>query len=457
MALAESDPRCLRPAGARPAKPADRTAEKPRHQPKSRPAKPSARPPSQAEDASQRRSRSPPSQAAEAKPPRKPDKQAEAGNGQAHGQAATNGSRRRGRRQARPGLRESYAAIPLAERMAMQIRPGLDRRLQRPDQRRVQRAAGRGRQGLPEAQAKDQGHRRAQPAGARGARRRGAAAAGRGRLAPGRGPGDRRAPRRAGQARDQARARPDRHALELGSRASCRSRPSASTPARRWRRVRAAEEATRRTARRPTTCCAPDFFVVSGMQGLKKFYVRGFAQNGEVRGLTILYDQAMDGTWIRSWSRCRARSCRSRLRGGRRARRAARARSNTRTGLVVSAAGHIVTDAHADRRLPGDRACRARQRRARRRATGRRACAAARLWRAQAHADRRCSARRARDATSRWSASPIRRRRAAARAVTAARPRSRPARPLPLEPAPALGFSGAAALDAQGRSPAWRC
>jgi peptidoglycan hydrolase-like protein with peptidoglycan-binding domain len=39
-----------------------------------------------------------------------------------------------------------------------------------------------------------------------------------------------------------------------------------------------------------------DFFVVSGTQGLKKFYVRAFAKDGEVRGLAILYDQAMEGT-----------------------------------------------------------------------------------------------------------------------------------------------------------------
>jgi peptidoglycan hydrolase-like protein with peptidoglycan-binding domain len=40
----------------------------------------------------------------------------------------------------------------------------------------------------------------------------------------------------------------------------------------------------------------PDSFVVAGMQGLKKLYVRAFAKNDEVRGITILYDQAMDGT-----------------------------------------------------------------------------------------------------------------------------------------------------------------
>ena len=40
----------------------------------------------------------------------------------------------------------------------------------------------------------------------------------------------------------------------------------------------------------------PDFFVLSGMQGLKKFYVRGTFKGDEVRILTILYDQATEGT-----------------------------------------------------------------------------------------------------------------------------------------------------------------
>jgi peptidoglycan hydrolase-like protein with peptidoglycan-binding domain len=37
------------------------------------------------------------------------------------------------------------------------------------------------------------------------------------------------------------------------------------------------------------------FFVISGTQGLKRFYVRGDIKNDEVRGVTILYDQAMEG------------------------------------------------------------------------------------------------------------------------------------------------------------------
>jgi peptidoglycan hydrolase-like protein with peptidoglycan-binding domain len=40
----------------------------------------------------------------------------------------------------------------------------------------------------------------------------------------------------------------------------------------------------------------PDFFVLSGLQGLKKFYVRGTFKGDEVRILTILYDQATEHT-----------------------------------------------------------------------------------------------------------------------------------------------------------------
>jgi len=39
-----------------------------------------------------------------------------------------------------------------------------------------------------------------------------------------------------------------------------------------------------------------DSFVIAGMQGLKKMRVSGYVRNGEVRGLTILYDQAMEGS-----------------------------------------------------------------------------------------------------------------------------------------------------------------
>jgi len=44
------------------------------------------------------------------------------------------------------------------------------------------------------------------------------------------------------------------------------------------------------------TVVKPDFFVLSGLQGLKKFYVRGAFRGDEVRILTILYDQATENT-----------------------------------------------------------------------------------------------------------------------------------------------------------------
>ena len=44
------------------------------------------------------------------------------------------------------------------------------------------------------------------------------------------------------------------------------------------------------------TVVKPDFFVLSGLQGLKKFYLRGTVKGDEVRILTILYDQATENT-----------------------------------------------------------------------------------------------------------------------------------------------------------------
>jgi peptidoglycan hydrolase-like protein with peptidoglycan-binding domain len=44
------------------------------------------------------------------------------------------------------------------------------------------------------------------------------------------------------------------------------------------------------------TVVKPDFFVLSGLQGLKKFYLRGVFKGDEVRILTILYDQATENT-----------------------------------------------------------------------------------------------------------------------------------------------------------------
>jgi hypothetical protein len=44
------------------------------------------------------------------------------------------------------------------------------------------------------------------------------------------------------------------------------------------------------------TVVKPDFFVLSGLQGLKKFYLRGTFKGDEVRIMTVLYDQAVENT-----------------------------------------------------------------------------------------------------------------------------------------------------------------
>jgi hypothetical protein len=49
----------------------------------------------------------------------------------------------------------------------------------------------------------------------------------------------------------------------------------------------------RRTVEHSTL--APDSFVMSGMQGLKRFIVRVQSSGGELRGVTILFDQAIEG------------------------------------------------------------------------------------------------------------------------------------------------------------------
>jgi hypothetical protein len=54
----------------------------------------------------------------------------------------------------------------------------------------------------------------------------------------------------------------------------------------------------KKTARRQTTSSSlkPDSFIIMGVQGLKNFVVRADARGSEVRGITVLYDQATEGT-----------------------------------------------------------------------------------------------------------------------------------------------------------------
>ena len=92
----------------------------------------------------------------------------------------------------------------------------------------------------------------------------------------------------------------------------------------------------------------PDYFVVSGMQGLKKLYVRAAAKGGEVRGMTVLYDQAMEGTMdpvVIAMSSAFAPF--GNVAGAVPPIAAPRRKVEYATGVVVSAAGHIVTDRQA--------------------------------------------------------------------------------------------------------------
>ena len=189
------------------------------------------------------------------------------------------------------------------------------------------------------------------------------------------------------------------------------------------------------------------------MQGLKKMVVRGFARNGEVRGITILYDQAMEGTMdplVAPMSSAFVPFAAGFAVAG--AADAARRKVEYGTGVFVSAAGHVLTDrqlidgcnvialpglGNAERiatdtggelallRVYGARnlvpigMIGAAPRRPERHAGRHRRSAGARRRRGDLGGHRQGSA-------SRRQASP-------------------------LETAPALGFSGAAALDAQGR------
>jgi peptidoglycan hydrolase-like protein with peptidoglycan-binding domain len=88
-----------------------------------------------------------------------------------------------------------------------------------------------------------------------------------------------------------------------------------------------------------------DFFILAGMQGLKKFYVRADIKDGEVRGVTVLYDQAteniMDPVAVVMASAFSAfPSVSSAAQIG----AAARRKVEYGTGIIISSAGHILAD-----------------------------------------------------------------------------------------------------------------
>jgi peptidoglycan hydrolase-like protein with peptidoglycan-binding domain len=90
----------------------------------------------------------------------------------------------------------------------------------------------------------------------------------------------------------------------------------------------------------------PDFFVVSGRQGgVKKFYIRAQIRDNDVRGVTVLYDVAMEGTLdpiVVAISNAFAGFPSTQA-----AAAPARRPVEYATGIVVSQDGHIVTDRQA--------------------------------------------------------------------------------------------------------------
>jgi hypothetical protein len=89
----------------------------------------------------------------------------------------------------------------------------------------------------------------------------------------------------------------------------------------------------------------PDFFILSGMQNLKKFYVRAEIRDGEVRGMTVLYDQAaetiMDPVVVVMSS---AFTPFPGVSGVALVGPIPKRKVEYGTGIVVSTAGHILTD-----------------------------------------------------------------------------------------------------------------
>src|SRR5437879_5162829 len=91
------------------------------------------------------------------------------------------------------------------------------------------------------------------------------------------------------------------------------------------------------------TVVKPDFFVLSGVQGLKKFYVRGTFKGDEVRILTILYDQATENT-VQPVVIAMSSAFNPFPSGGQIAGPPPRKTVEYGTGVVVSEDGTIVTD-----------------------------------------------------------------------------------------------------------------
>jgi len=81
-------------------------------------------------------------------------------------------------------------------------------------------------------------------------------------------------------------------------------------------------------------------FVLSGMQGLKKFHVRAYLKDNEARGITILYDQAMETIMLPMVDIITS----SYLPFGDPATASSSRRVHYGSGIVVTAAGAVITE-----------------------------------------------------------------------------------------------------------------
>ena len=90
----------------------------------------------------------------------------------------------------------------------------------------------------------------------------------------------------------------------------------------------------------------PDFFVLGGMQGLKKFYVRAEVRDEEVRGVTVLYDQATENIMDPAAAVMASvfTGFPSATGGAAQTGQASRRKVEYGTGTIITGAGHILTD-----------------------------------------------------------------------------------------------------------------
>jgi hypothetical protein len=102
------------------------------------------------------------------------------------------------------------------------------------------------------------------------------------------------------------------------------------------------EEMKRRPSgrRTETSSLASGSFTIAGMQGLKRFHVRAFLKDNEARGITILFDQAMEGIMLPMVDTI----TNSFLPFGDPATASSSRKVEYGSGFVVSDQGHVVTE-----------------------------------------------------------------------------------------------------------------